>query len=127
MPYACTYVKKEISLHNSEAGCETERSRTIDRQCNIVGVTLKGLFQEIGDEFGLEINDIFIPDLSNVVCVGFNRLEDSSGDPVSEREIEELKSVNRRLWLADYSFHISFRTVRKVTKKELVECGIAIH
>ena len=92
-------------------------------------MTLKGLFEEIGDEFGLEINDISIPylgDGEDVLCVGFNCLEDSSGDPVSQREIVVVKSGNRRLWLANYSFHISFRKVRKVTAKELVECGIAI-
>ncbi len=131
MPFACTHIIKEITVDNFETGCETTQTCVLDQKADITGETLRELFTNISKEWGFspEIDELFIPDPDgkDISYVGFDQLENSDGYAPTDAQTDLWKKGEIQLWLADYSFLISFREVRPVTMKEIMESGIKTH
>ncbi len=129
MPYFCTYVSKEVRVDNYETGCETERVCTMAKRCDVGADTVPELLKAIGERYGLDVDDLFIPgdDDDDITHVGFNRNETADGYEPTERELKGFKRGTVKLWLADYTFAVEYRETRPLRLEEISAAGIKTH
>lgn len=127
--YACTFVEKTAEEDDFERGCIGKRSCIIADDVNIESDTLKGLIAACGERYGLDIDDVFLPDDDNGIVngFGFNRLEDGDSNEPTERQKALWKERKLTLYLADYYFAVEARCVLPLTVAEFKASGIASH
>jgi hypothetical protein len=128
--YACTYVEKTAEEDSYENGTvDGTFVCTMSQTDNIVAPTLVKLIYRIGNAFGLDTDDVFIPgeDDEPVTHIGFNRLEDVDGNEPTESQMEGFKRGEVKLYLADYTFAIEKRIEDQITRDEFTRAGIKTH
>lgn len=128
MVYACTHVSIMSQVDDYEKGCNPNTLICVmAEKANIESDTLAGLVEKIGNEYGLEINDLWIPDDDGnklIDRIGFSRMEDADGCDVSEQELNDWRAGKLTLYLADYDFRIEKREVSPVPLQEFIEAKI---
>ena len=129
--YACPFVEKASEEDRFESGCDTDtRVCIMHERCSIQADTLPGLLKSLGKHFGLDIDDVFVPDdddSGNIARIGFNRLENEEGDEPSTDQKQRWEQGDVTLYLADYDFIIEKRTVEPIHLEEFTGSGIKFH
>lgn len=126
--FACTYVSKDVEIDHFENGCSGNSQCILAEGCNIAADSLSGLLKDIGQRYGLEIDDVWVGALiDSGDTIGFNRLENGHGNPPSELEKAKWREGKCQLWLADYMFRIEIRQVAPITLAHFQAEGIKTH
>ena len=126
--FVCAHISKDVEIDIYAAGCDGKRSCVLDSACYFRNDTLAGLLEDIGNSYGLEIDDVWIPgDEGSGLYFGYNRIENESGDEPSERETVEWKAGRLSLYLADYSFRIELIETTPVTVERFRAENIKFH
>jgi hypothetical protein len=97
---------------------------------DIVADSLAELIETCASRYGLDIDDVFLPNEDGVVTrFGFNRYEDADGNEieVDTPEWEAFKAGESKAWLADYDFCIEKRETLPITVAEFEAAGIKFH
>ena len=102
--YRCIHVEKQVEFVSSEGplgGYEEQ----IDSPCGIEATSLERLLSNLGDTYGLNIDEIIINKQRRGV-IEFHRLENNQFVEPSRDEIQSHESGNLDLWQAYWQFTI---------------------
>lgn len=125
--YACTLVEKEVEVDSYENGADPDtRKCLLSQKENIKAQSLVELVRKIGEAYGLEMDDLFLPQ-EPVTYVGFNRLENNEGFEPTPAEMAKFKKGLINLWLADYTFGIEKRHLESIERGDFYNAGIKFH
>ena len=130
--FACVHVEKNVQHDDYKRGCSGRFTTILCERVNIVAESLPELFKAIGERYGLDIDDLWIPadeigPDDDTTRVGFNRLETDDSSEPDKRELAQWKRGGLKLWLADYEFLIQRRIVAAISLDEIKAAGLKYH
>lgn len=126
--YACTHVTKEVAEDTYDQGAELERKCMMDESCNVIADTFAALIGQLQERYAITIDSLFIPDSGEpITCVTWNRLETADSDVPSASDTAAWMEGEKRLWLADWTFHIQARSIVPITIADVKESGVPYH
>ncbi len=128
--YACTFVDKTAEVDDFEQGCLPGTATCVLAElCHIRADTLAGLIKRIGEHFGLDIDDVFLPEADDegISHMGFNRLENADGYEPTQAQEAAWKRGQEKLYQADYLFVIEKMQLLKIDDAEFDAAGIKHH
>lgn len=129
--YCCDYAERRVEVDDYDEGCQLDED-TRDMgwfvDTDLSSDTLAGLIQEIRNQYGLEMDDLFIPDDDDTTTIiGFDRLENADGEVPTKHERTQWKKGRLKLYRADYSFSVCKRKVSPIPVSEFDKAGITHH
>lgn len=128
--YACIGIIKVVTEENFNQGTLPDTEvYTMDEATNITASTVDGLIKAIGNYYCLDMKDVQVlekydENYSGVRWLVYERLELIDCSEPSEKQLEEWRKDEIRMWNARFEFKVEKRIVASLTEEECKLAGI---